>query len=201
MVWRRLGIWALVAVWPAALPAQEQASFVAIFNGTDLAGWQVPSDKDRWSVDDGNLCCRSGPQRHGSILWTEKSYRDFVLQLKFRFVAGTVDSGVFLRNENEQIQIGQSGSLQRDMTGSPYIASRRGYPVEAEGVSKLLQPEDWNELRIAAVGRDYRVWLNGQQVLTWDSDTAAETGPIGLQLHEGREMAIDFRESPWPSDD
>ena len=44
-----------------------------------------------------------------------------------------VDSGIFIRGENPQnpqIQIGISGSLNRDMTASPYVP-KQGYPIEA----------------------------------------------------------------------
>ena len=58
----------------------------------------------------------------------------------------------------------------------------------------LLKQEDWNDLQIAAEGNWYTVWLNGRKVLSWQSDTAVETGRIGLQLHDGRDMAIDFRQ-------
>ena len=123
---------------------------------------------------------------------TEKKYKNFVVEFEFRFGEGTVDSGVFIRNGKDQIQIGISGSLKRDMTGSPYIPGK-GYPVEAQGVKELLKLDDWNAMRIKAVGKAYTVWLNGQQVMTYESDSAVEKGPIGIQLHGNRDMAIDYR--------
>ena len=116
-----------------------------------------------------------------------------MVELDFRMGSeGVVDSGVFLRNEREQVQIGISGSKKRDMTASPYI-SGKGYPVEAEGVAELLKPHDWNTLRIRARGQTYTTWLNGKEVMNYTSETAVERGPIGLQLHPGRHMRIDFR--------
>jgi hypothetical protein len=103
-----------------------------------------------------------------------------------------VDSGVFVREESEQIQIGISGSLKRDMTGAPYI-SGKGYPVEGVGVAALLKPDDWNTMRIQAVGNVYTVTLNGKQILEYPSLTAAEKGPLGLQVHPNRDMKIEFR--------
>jgi hypothetical protein len=105
---------------------------------------------------------------------------------------GTVDSGIFLRNDHDQIQIGISGSLQRDLTASPYIPGK-GYPVEAEGVGELLRPEDWNDMTIVAIGHNYSVWLNGKHVMSYDSESAIEKGPIGIQLHPGRAMSIEYR--------
>ncbi len=171
--------------------AQEEG-MNAIFNGTDLTGWVVPENNIYWSVSDGILAVKNGPEKKGSILWTDKEYRDFIVQLDFRFISGTVDSGVFLRSDKQQIQIGISGSLKRDMTASPYIPGKK-YPVEAEGVAELLKQDDWNSMKIRADKNKYTVWLNGEEVMNYTSDNAEEVGPIGLQLHPNNEMAINFR--------
>ncbi|MGI9545499.1 MAG: 3-keto-disaccharide hydrolase [Cyclobacteriaceae bacterium] len=163
-----------------------------IFNGKDLQGWAVPENNVWWIVEDGILYAKSDPEQKGSILWTENQYQDFVFQVDFRFGEGTVDSGVFLRTESEQLQIGESGSLKRDMTASPYI-SGKGYPVEAEGVKELLKMNDWNNIKVKVEGDTYTSWLNGKQVMTYNSETAVDKGAIGLQVHPNRDMSIDFR--------
>ena len=113
------------------------------------------------------------------------------MTFEFRFGEGVVDSGVHVRNR-DQIQIGISGSLKRDMTCSPYIPGK-GYPVEAKNIKKLLKAKDWNKMIIQAVGKEYTVWLQGEKVMTYKSDSAIAEGPIGIQLHGNRVMAIDFR--------
>jgi hypothetical protein len=143
-------------------------------------------------VNDGVLEAKSDPTQHGSILWTEKKYKNFIIKLDFKFGEGTVDSGVFLRAVKEQIQLGESGSMKRDMTASPYIA-KKGYPVEAENIKELLKPNDWNTIKIKADGKVYTAWLNGEKVMTYESETAVEEGPIGLQLHPDRDMSIRFK--------
>ena len=163
-----------------------------VFNGKTLNGWVVPENNIWWSAGNGILSVKNGPERKGSILWTEKTYKDFVVQTDFRFGGGTVDSGIFLRNDKQQIQIGISGSLKRDMTCSPYIPGK-GYPVEAEGVKSLLKTDGWNTMKVQAKGNEYTVWLNGEKVMTYTSENAIEEGPIGLQLHPKNEMSIDFR--------
>ena len=105
---------------------------------------------------------------------------------------GVVDSGIFLRSENDQVQIGISGSLKRDLTGSPYIPKLR-YPVEATGVKDILKPKDWNTMKIKLVGKTYTVWLNGVEVMTYTSENIPPSGPIGIQLHPGNEMSISYR--------
>ena len=78
------------------------------------------------------------------------------------------------------------------MTCSPYIPGK-GYPVEASNIKNLLKLDDWNTIKVKAVGSVYTIWLNGEQVLEFYSDTAIEEGPVGLQLHPGRDMTIDFK--------
>lgn len=173
------------------LNAQE-AKMKKIFNGKNLKGWVVPAPESCWTVSKGVLLVKSEPTKKGAILWTEKSYQNFVLQADFLMGEGTVDSGFFLRSENDQIQIGISGSLKRDMTGSPYIPKLR-YPVEATGVKELLKPKDWNSLQIKVIGNTYTAYLNGKQVMTYTSEGMAASGPIGIQLHPGNEMSISYR--------
>ena len=163
------------------------------FNGKDFSGWKVPEDNIWWKVESGILTATSDPKRTQSYLWTEREYRNFVIECEFKFGKGTIDSGIFLRNDKEQIQIGISGSLKRDLTASPYIAGK-GYPVEAKGVKELLKPQKWNAMTVVVKGQDYAVWLNGRLVMTYTSETAIEKGPIGLQLHPGNEMTIHFRD-------
>ena len=174
--------------------AEVAAKKNSLFNGTDLTGWKIPKGNEniRWyQAKNGILELRSGPKKKGSVLWTEKNYQDFELNLEFRFVDGTIDSGIHLRN-SDQIQIGISGSLKRDMTCSPYIPGK-GYPVEAKNVAKLLKAKDWNIMKIRAVGPKYTTWLQGKEVMNYESGAANKEGPIGLQLHGNRNMKIDFR--------
>lgn len=163
-----------------------------IFNGKNLNGWVEPENNSWWTAKDGVLSAKSGPERKGSILWTEKTYGNFIFQTDFKMGEGTVDSGIFIRSEDLQIQIGISGSLKRDMTGAPYIPGK-GYPIEAEGVDNLLNPDGWNTMKVKAKDNIYTVWLNDQKVMTYKSEHTNDKGPIGLQLHPGNEMTIDFR--------
>jgi len=165
-----------------------------IFNGKDLSGWQVPDGNDEagwYKAVEGVLKIQSGSKKKGSILWSKKKYRNFVVEFEFRMGEGRVDSGMHVRTK-DQIQIGISGSLNRDMTCSPYIPGK-GYPVEAKNIKKLLRPKDWNTMRIQAIGKEYTVWLQGEKVMTYKSDSAIDEGPIGIQLHGGRVMGIDYR--------
>jgi len=174
--------------------ASLHAAPQSIFDGKSIDGWRV-QNAPYWTVKDGVLTGESDEtenKKKGSTLWTTQEYKDFTFETEFRF-SGKVDSGVFLRNSNDQIQIGISGSLKRDMTGSPYIASLKKYPVEAEGVAALLKEGEWNKMKITAKGKVYTVELNGKKVLEYTSETATEKGAIGLQVHPNILMKVEYR--------
>jgi hypothetical protein len=162
-----------------------------IFNGKTLKGWVEPSNNVWWTVNDGILFVKSTAEKKGSILWSESKYENFIIQADFLMGDGTVDSGIFLRSEHDQIQIGISGSLKRDLTASPYIP-KKGYPVEAK-VKDILKLKDWNTMKVKVVGSTYTVWLNGNEVMTYTSENMPASGPVGFQLHPGNEMSCSFR--------
>ena len=170
----------------------DDGELKSIFNGKDLTGWDVPDSNIWFTVKDGVLKLENGPQKKGQTLWTSDEYENFEMEFDFKMGKGTVDSGVYVRNSREQIQIGISGSLKRDMTGSPYI-SGKGYPVEAKGVKELLKLDDWNTMKICAEGKKYTVWLGGEKIMTYESDSAIKKGKIGIQLHGNRVMSIEYR--------
>lgn len=170
----------------------QEPKLKKIFNGKNLKGWKAPENNVWWTASKGILFVKSTAEKKGSILWTEKSYANFILQADFLMGDGVVDSGFFLRSEDDQVQIGISGSLKRDMTGSPYIPKLR-YPVEATKTKDVLKPKDWNTMKIKCVDKTYTVWLNGVEVMTYTSANIPASGPIGIQLHPGNEMSISYK--------
>ena len=184
----RIGLGLLAFATTAAAADRLPATLVDSFDG-----WRPTRHADSWSVADGVVTLVNDPAQEGSVLWTTADYGDFVLAFEFRFDGGRVDSGVFLRHLRDQVQLGESGLMKRDMTASPYIEGL-GYPVEAQGVRELLRPDDWNRLQIVAVGPRYDVWLNGAHVMHYESTDVPERGPVGLQIHADREMRMRFRD-------
>lgn len=161
-----------------------------IFNGTDLAGWS-PAAGPFWRVENGVLIGENDAAMSGSMLRTDRAYGDVVVEAECRF-SGEIDSGIMVRKPELQVQIGVSRSLKRDMTCSFYTGT---YPDEARAprAAELLKPDDWNRIRVEAKGDTFTVWLNDERVSTYTTDTYAEPGPIGLQIHKGLPMKVEFR--------
>ena len=185
---------AILVLCSAILVAAEPpatASLPPIFNGRDLAGWKIPAEP-YWTVTDGVLLGQSDEAKKGSMLYTEKAYGDVIVEGEVRFT-GEIDSGIMVRKPELQLQIGVSRSLKRDMTCSFYTGS---YPESgrAPQAAELLRPGDWNRIRLEARGDTFTVWLNGRQVTRYTDPKYKDPGPIGLQIHGGVLMKVEFRD-------
>lgn len=165
-------------------------SLEPIFNGRDLAGWR-PVEGPFWRVEQGILIGENDIALTGSMLRTEADYGDVIVEVDVRF-HGEIDSGIMLRVPEVQVQIGVSRSLKRDMTCCFYTGR---YPEAARAprAADLLMPDDWNQIRVEAKGDTFTVWLNGEQVSQYTDPKYAAPGPIGLQIHAGLPMQVEFR--------
>jgi hypothetical protein len=163
-----------------------------LFNGKDLTGFKVPDPNPWWKVVDGVLVGESDAAKKGNVIYTEKSYGDFVLEGDVRF-PNDIDSGFIYAKPELQVQIGVSRSLKVDMTGSIYYKGKYPEDARAKGVDKLLKLNDWNTMRMEVKGKITKVWLNGQHVLTFNCPEETKAAPIGLQIHGGVVMKVEFR--------
>jgi len=165
-----------------------------LFEGTSFAGWKIAPDNPYWSFSpDGILTAENDPALHGYDLYTEKSYKDVEFEIEFRYT-GNADSGIYLRKPLIQIQIGVSSSLHAEKTASLFQEGKGGgYIANATNTDQLLKPNDWNTLHFIAQGDTLKVWLNGTHVLTTSIAQFPNPAPLGLQLHPGVKMKIQFR--------
>lgn len=181
---------ALVGTFPAADTKLEP-----IFNGRDLTGWKSADMEKFWRVEDGILIGENDEKMTGNYLWSEKEYGDFVLEFDVRW-SGEIDSGVELREPKIQLQLGVSRSLKRDMTGSFYTGGTVRYPEsgQAKTVTQLMHPEgQWNTFRLEAKGAEFTLWINGQPASRYTDDKFMGPGPLGLQIHAGLKMKVEYR--------
>jgi hypothetical protein len=182
---------------PAAVsPDEWEQGFEAIFNGTDLSGWQV-AGADAWSVKDGVLEC-SG--RGGGWIHTNAQYRDFVLRLEYK-VAKDGNSGIFLRAAPQGNPAFSGMEIQvLDDYGEPPDKHSAGslYDAVAPVVNASKPAGEWNQVEITLWGDDLTIIMNGQKLYsvnladpglnaTQAEDrkfpNRAQVGYIGLQNH------------------
>ncbi len=180
-----------------ACPADEP-KLEPLFNGKDLTGFKADASKDFWRAEGGVLIGENDAAKKGNYLWTEKEYKDFVIEFDVRW-KGTpprgVDTGVEMRKPNIQLQLGVSGSLKVDMSGSFYVG-KPGYPEagQAKEAKTLMKPEgEWNHFRIQAKGDTFTCWINGQKASEYTDAKFSGAAPLGFQIHPGVEMKCEYR--------
>ena len=159
-----------------------------LFNGKDLAGWQVHGT-EKWYVDHGDLICESGPDKEYGYLSTIKVYKNFVLKLAFKQEANG-NSGVFFRSSVKgviikgwQVEVAPPGQH----TGGIYESYGRGWLIKPNPKNeKYLKMEDWNQLKIKVKGDQVTTYLNGHKMIQLqDEKIGAGEGSIALQIHSG----------------
>lgn len=144
-----LGLATLVA---AASPVTAQeAGFISLFNGQDLAGWT--GNPELWSLQDGAITgvTKADPKlTHNTFLvWTNGTTEDFELRLSYRIVKG--NSGIQYRSKvMEQGKFGPIvGGYQADFeagkTYSGILYEERGRGILAQrGQKTVIKPDPAN---------------------------------------------------------
>jgi len=196
---------------------------MALFDGRDLDGWFAdvpardgnPDAPASFVVRDGLLVSLGKPPGH---LLTEASYRDYRLQVEYRFAGEPGNCGVlvhasrlralyamFPQSIEVQMQSGDAGDfwcIEEDIS-VPEMETRRprekgaewgGSEGDARRILNLTDgsekpPGEWNTMVIEARGDAISVWVNGDLV-NQGSGASADHGRIALQA-EGSE--VEFR--------
>ncbi len=170
--------------------------YVSLFDGKTLEGWKCdPAElASHWKVENGELFGEN-PDEKGSMLWTDRSYRDYELELEYITLTKDYDTGVFPRGNGHQVQIGISRSLQRDMTACVYAPKdeKGAYPGQTDKVDQFHKVGEWNHLRIIMTGKRIQTFLNQEPFVDYEGIVINDEGPIGLQLHPNVHMAVKFR--------
>ncbi|QDT46361.1 FK506-binding protein [Symmachiella dynata] len=188
-------------------PKPPKKSFVPLYNGKDLSGWEVlDGNIEAWKADGELLSCVG---EGGGWLRTEEMYSDYVLKLEFR-VPPNGNSGVGLRFPDEgnpafagmEIQIlDDDGDEYTELKDSQYSGSI--YSEVAAKRGALKPPGEFNSYEITCKGPFIKVVLNGKTITEANIDEYDKAsgdykplrdrpriGYIGLQSHGSR---VDFR--------
>ncbi|HWK98980.1 MAG TPA: DUF1080 domain-containing protein [Parapedobacter sp.] len=173
------------------------AQFQPLFNGKDLSGWTIHGT-EKWYVENGELVCESGPDEQYGYLSTETTYKDFELQVSFKLEANG-NSGVFIRSDIEGVKIEgwQVEVAPPDHhTAGIYESYGRGWLIKPDPEKeKILKADDWNTMKIRAVGNNVTTWLNGKEMVQLsDEKIGAATGFIALQIHDGGGIKVRWKD-------
>jgi hypothetical protein len=187
----------VMAAW-AQSPAES--GWVPLFNGKDLSGWRAHG-AEKWVVENGEILGESTVGKYG-YLTTEKTYRDFLLRVRFK-CEGEGNYGVFLRSritgqsetgpdiEGTQVEVDP-----KRHTGGIYESGGRGWvALPTEEGERAIKPRDWNDLEIAIEGKHVVTRLNGVQIVDYyDPAPRFREGVVGLQLHTGGGARVHWKD-------
>jgi len=179
-----------VAVFALAALAEEtskpdDAGFVPLFNGKDLSGWKTTGN---WVVeDDGTVTLKpregeKGWQRFDAYIFTERRYKDFVLDLEFK-IQEEGNSGVFMRVDDplDPVQTGFEVQIL-DTHGLENPGHHDcGGVIGTSGPSKnMAKPAgEWNRYTITVQGTHLEVVLNGEKIQDLNlADTILSDRPL-----------------------
>ncbi|MCK5940329.1 MAG: DUF1080 domain-containing protein [Planctomycetes bacterium] len=183
-------LFALVAC--AAGPRHEPVLRPGSFEGWHTA----PGGTWRWRGDVLVGTSPASEPRHG-ILLSDARYADFEARVEFRVLAG--DSGFYFRVDERGGRVAVHGfQVEVDTTletGGLYETGGRAWVVrpDPERMRAVYRPGEWTRLRIRAVGRDVDVFVNDVRTASLRDDPGRTEGHLGLQLHGGQRMHVEFR--------
>jgi hypothetical protein len=142
---------------PAEIAPLAQG-FISIYTGLNLDGWKhTPDHEQHWKPNDWILECDGKSDPQDGYLWTEKSYRNFVMICDWR----------------------QKQKPQDNDQTLPI--SVRGADPALKTAPKIGQ---WNRFIITVQGDQLTLQLNGKTVLENSPLTGTlARGPIGLHHH------------------
>ncbi len=170
-----------------------------LFDGKTLDGWVTRGGHydgaALWTVEDGVLTGRQGPNGEGGLIYTEKEYSDFTFGCEVK-IEEPMDSGIFLnmvpglRGYQVTIDTPNNGEL-----GGIYSD---GWLQHNPDGWKHFKKGEWNALVVRAAhdlqANKFRLEasVNGESLVVYDapedSKVFARAGHIGLQVHGGQGM-------------
>ena len=213
----------LAAFSGGAWAADDESGFTPMFNGKDLTGWEgdpsLWSVKDGCIV--GQTTEAKPVKANTFLIWRGGKPGDFVLRFSYRIE--NHNSGVQYRShEIEGVPWGMGG-YQADILGdgslSGIVYEERGRGILAKvGEKVTIQPDgkldvtgstgeaakltagvklkEWNEYEVIAEGNHVVQKINGNVMSEFTDDQAdkrAMDGLIGLQLHAGPAMKVEYK--------
>lgn len=169
-----------------------------LFNGRDLTGWKIVSGRPgaRAYVENGEMIghmVRGTPEH--TFFCTEEKFDDFILEVDSFQVAG-FNSGILfrcidtpadasVRLHGYQVKIDPSPT--RRWTGGIFDDYGRNWLwfytlADDERARTGYRFNEWSRIRVEAVGRSLKVWVNGVPTAHLVHDKY-KRGPIAFKIH------------------
>lgn len=193
-----------------SLSAQEKWEY--LFDGKTLSGWTQKGGSAPFKVQNGAIVGTTAKDEPNSFICTEKEYGNFILELEFKvdpqlnsgvqfrsFFEDGVVRGYQYEIDPDKVSMYESNPSNFDMQGNPipagteprswtggiYDEKRRGWIGDLtrnpEARAAFI-PNQWNKIRVEAIGAELNTWINGVHACTV-IDYLTPNGFIALQVH------------------
>ena len=164
-----------------------------------LEGWKQLGGKATYKLEDGVIVGTTVGQTPNSFLVSEEEYGNFILEFEV-WVDPQINSGVQIRsNSLPDYQDGRVHGYQVELDPSPraysggiYDEGRRYwlYPLSRNPKGRqAFRNGVWNKVRVEAINRSIRTWINGVQCANLTDEMTAK-GFIGLQVHSVKDELV-----------
>jgi hypothetical protein len=170
------------------------SNFTSIFNGKTLDGWKMAGDGKFVIVEsDASLQSEGGM---GLLWYSEKIYKNFILELEWKVSNEEDNSGVFVRfpdpdgNPNNPVREGYEIQID-DRADNPIHQTGAIYDFAAPDKLVSKPPNQWNTMEIQVINQSYTVLINEEEVTEFKGSKMSE-GYIGLQAHDDKSK-VSFR--------
>src|SRR5262245_59728769 len=200
-------------------PTAPPAGFQAIFNGKDLTGWE--GSPEYWSVKDGCLTGNTdGTLKYNRfIIWRGGTLKNFELRVQVKVSPGG-NSGINYRSQHrpdlgEAVVTGYqcdvvanradyNGMLDEERgrrilahTGEKVVIDPQGQPWVVDKLPvREFKPGEWHDFRVLVRGNHNQHWIDEHEtvdVIDLDEKNRAMEGILGVQVHVGPAMEIQYR--------
>ena len=176
------------------------ADWQDLFDGKTLNGWEERTKKDSFKVVDSAIVGTMVLGKGTTFLVYKKEYSDFELEFEIKFINSEINSGVQFRSRckeasgkqkfgavyGPQVELATKG----DKTRSGFIFGQgwKGWITPKESpTNSYMKKSDWNKVRVLAIGKNVKTWINGkfvhETIIPDERHTTNSKGFIALQCH------------------
>lgn len=171
-----------------------------------IEDWVLLNGEAEYHLEDGVLVGVTKSNTPNSFLSPPGEYGDFILEYE-ALLDPRINSGVQIRSlslpeyrdgrvHGYQVELDPS---DRAWTAGIYDEARRGWLYDLEDNPKAQQAfkqNEWNAIRVEAIGDTIRTWLNGQMAAHLVDDMTP-SGLIAFQVHAIRDPELEGAEIRW----
>lgn len=159
--------------------AEKSAGWELLFDGKTLNGWRTYAGRPAggWDIVDGTL--HAIAKVKGTELITEKKYRDFEFTWEWKLPPAGNNGVKYFVTEERKSAPGHEYQMLDDKAhpdaknGGIRQTASFYYVLPPAADKPYREPGNWNQSKIVVRGKTVEHWLNGKNVLTYETGSTA----------------------------